>query len=138
MRFFRKRVPATPLFLSNGQKLKFPDGGDGWGYFRTGDGFYIAQLEGFQARHVGDVEEIDEALFNAAHKKKVAEPLHISIRSLRRSEAQANQFEDAKSAEVVEPEVEVEEDDLPPPIEVPKDIVPKKPVVGKRKRAKRK
>lgn len=75
MRHFKKELPLNPLSLPDGRKIHFlyNDPND-YGFFRTEDGYYIAELESAIARRVGGVIHSNETEFAEFEQKKSASP----------------------------------------------------------------
>lgn len=75
IRYFRKELPQTPLYLPTGAPVKFDEVSDGYGYYATSNGYEIAQLLKIASEHRGGVEVISGDQYQEYLKKKSETPL---------------------------------------------------------------
>jgi hypothetical protein len=135
MRYFKKELPTNPLSLPDGRKIHFlyNDPND-YGWFRTEDGYYIAELDNAINRRVGGVLNSDEAEYAAFEQKKSESPSTSSPRrerellsaqmfhSLRNQKVQVlGAGAEAAGAGVAKP---------PPPPPQPLQVVDRFPLLG--------
>lgn len=69
MVYFAKSVPATPIYLSTGQKVNFPTVDGITGYYRTENEFLIAEFKSCIAGHRGGLRVIDAREYAEFEKK---------------------------------------------------------------------
>jgi hypothetical protein len=70
VRYYRKSVPQTPIYLQSGHKLRFDTSDGVTGYTLTQDPILIAQLEGFISRHIGGLGRATREEYEAFVKTK--------------------------------------------------------------------
>lgn len=79
--FFKKELPATPIWLSNGRKITFDTIDGRTGYTLSADPNIIAQLDGCIARGIGGVSRATPEEYEAfAGLKKNSTPQRKSWR----------------------------------------------------------
>ena len=69
-RYYKQVDPATPLYLSNGQKLIFPTVDNEYGYLATTDKFLISEINTAINKFVGGVMVSTKEEYNDYLKKK--------------------------------------------------------------------
>ena len=75
MNYFRKSVPATPVWISNGSKVVFSTNDKKTGYYATDNPFIIGQLELAQRENRGGVVSISAEQYDAEFIKKKGLPI---------------------------------------------------------------
>lgn len=68
--FFKKSVPATPVYLSNGKKLTFDTVDGQVGYTMTADPALAHQLFSFMQKGIGDISTASADEYEEFIKKK--------------------------------------------------------------------
>lgn len=71
--YFRKMVPATPVWLTNGRKVVFSAASQNVGYFATENEFIITELRLAISENRGGVMEINQQEYEDQFVKKKAE-----------------------------------------------------------------
>lgn len=72
---YKKELPRTPFHFSVGRAVPFDSIDDNYGYFATGNGWEISELDAAVAGRRGGVSEISEAEYQEyLEKKSVAPP----------------------------------------------------------------
>jgi hypothetical protein len=74
IRYFRKELPRSPLYLPNGARIEFDPISDGYGYYHTSHGYEIAELLKAISSGRGGVSEISKAEWDEYLKKKGETP----------------------------------------------------------------
>lgn len=70
LKYFKKSVPTTPLWLNGGIKLIFNTNDRITGYFATESDFFQAELQRFIETKRGGVVEIDQSEYESEYVKK--------------------------------------------------------------------
>jgi hypothetical protein len=72
MRYYKKELLSTRLYLPNGGTARFTDIGLDTGILATTDPYIISELDKCAARSVGGVSKIDQALYEELKKNNLA------------------------------------------------------------------
>lgn len=75
MRYFRKELISTPLYLSTGGKFPFDNIGGDEGLWATEDQNLIREAEAAISRGIGGISEIRQQEYEELIKKKIGGPL---------------------------------------------------------------
>jgi hypothetical protein len=68
MRYFKKEIVSTKLYLSNGAIMHWDEVKDDTGIIATEDGFILKELDSAISRHVGGVVEISAEIYDELKK----------------------------------------------------------------------
>jgi hypothetical protein len=79
MKYFRKSVPKTPVWISNGSKIVFDSNDRKAGFYATDNAFVIGELEKAEREGRGGVVSITDEQYDAEYIKKKELPSSTSL-----------------------------------------------------------
>lgn len=132
MRYFRKEVPKTPIWLPNGNSLKFDTIDGHMGFFQTDDTATVDALKRLEAEHRGGVFEVSPQTYDAEFVKKKPGSTPFDFNSVQRETVASAPTGDTMQPRSPAAAVPVEVSPVPAPAPAPSEPA-KGPRIGRRK-----